>query len=213
MTSNNYTAYNIKEILEICGIDINISLYQKILNHRGSIIQSIRLVFLIIELDFDKQKTKYLETIMPSSKAKAKKYISEILNTYPQQQNFSVNDIIVFFDKKYSIPEQLNNDLFSENVKKEKLIEVSGEEKKKSCTFGKKNFKEIVSALNKSLGEQTYRGKSPFICDGCFKKYEHGKIIIGGISNLHLCYECYKHAKEKIKTKRGNKHVFINTPM
>ena len=66
-----------------------------------------------------------------------------------------------------------------------------------SFTSSKKKIKEIVSALNKSLGEQTYRGKNPFICDGCFKKHEYGKVIFGGISNLHLCYECYKYAKEK----------------
>ena len=29
----------------------------------------------------------------------------------------------------------------------------------------------------------------------------------------HLCYECYKNAKGNVELKRGNKHVFINTPM
>ena len=210
MTSNNYTAYNVKEILEICGINIDISLYQKLLNYSGSINQVIRFIYLIIELNIDSQKTKYLNTIMPSSKSKAKKYIPEILKTYPQQQKFSVKNIIIFFDNKYTGTEQIKNDVFSNKEIQEELIVTSRVGNNNSCTSSKKKIKD---ALNKSLGEQTYRGKNPFICDGCSKKHEYGKVIFGGISNLHLCYECYKYAKEKIKSKRGNKHVFINTPM
>ena len=81
------------------------------------------------------------------------------------------------------------------------------------CQFDKKRMRETIRVLDKRLGEQTYRGKSPFICDGCNKKKKYGKVIYDDSCNLHLCYDCYKYAKKHIKAKRGNKHVFINTPM
>lgn len=71
----------------------------------------------------------------------------------------------------------------------------------------------IIDVLKKNLGEQTFRGTLPFVCDGCSERRNHGKVILGGTKNLHLCYDCYKQAKEMVKSKRGNKHVFINTPM
>lgn len=74
-------------------------------------------------------------------------------------------------------------------------------------------MKEIAKTLDKRLGEQTYRGNQSFMCDGCHKEYKYGKVIYGDAHNFHLCYECYKYAKKGTDSKRGNKHVFINTPM
>ena len=79
--------------------------------------------------------------------------------------------------------------------------------------FNKKRMREIARTIDKRLGEQTYRGNQPFMCDGCHKEYKYGKVIYGNSHNLHLCYECYKYAKKNTDSKRGNKHVFINTPM
>jgi hypothetical protein len=62
--------------------------------------------------------------------------------------------------------------------------------------------------------EQTYRGLKEFECDSCFKMSKHGKVIfVNRLRRLHLCYACYNQLKAHAKGKRGNKHVFINTPM
>ena len=82
-----------------------------------------------------------------------------------------------------------------------------------SPKIDKKRMKEIAKTLDKRLGEQTYRGNQSFMCDGCHKEYKYGKVIYGNAQNFHLCYECYKYAKKGTDSKRGNKHVFINTPM
>ena len=84
----------------------------------------------------------------------------------------------------------------------------------KEHSFNKKKMRTVLNEMNKHPEEQTYRGRTNFVCDVCGKSYSHGKVIYASpIQKLHLCYACYKHAKERSKAKRGNKHVFINTPM
>lgn len=85
--------------------------------------------------------------------------------------------------------------------------------KKRAHRFDKTRMKEAIIVLDRFREEQTYRAEEEFKCYTCLKKHKHGKILYGDTQNLHLCYECYKHAKEHVKSKRGNKHVFINTPM
>ena len=72
---------------------------------------------------------------------------------------------------------------------------------------------EVIKALDERPEEQTYRGFVEFKCDTCSKVYKHGKVIYSRLAKFHLCYECYKNAKGNVELKRGNKHVFINTPM
>ena len=71
----------------------------------------------------------------------------------------------------------------------------------------------FLDIFRHAYDEQTYRSQSFFECDGCHKEHKYGKVIYGNSHNLHLCYECYKYAKKNTDSKRGNKHVFINTPM
>lgn len=72
----------------------------------------------------------------------------------------------------------------------------------------------IISDLEEHPQEQTYRGTEEFECDGCERMCKHGRVIfVRSRKTLHLCYACYKHAKSCAQTKRGNKHVYINTPM
>ncbi len=104
-----------------------------------------------------------------------------------------------------------------ESVEADRIVEtikvVKAEKKKKEHRFDKKKMKEAIIILDRFREEQTYRADEEFKCYTCMKKHKHGKILYGDTQNLHLCYECYKYAKERVKSKRGNKHVFINTPM
>ena len=85
---------------------------------------------------------------------------------------------------------------------------------KKAHMFNHKKMREIISDLEEHPEEQTYRGWDLFMCDGCEKTCKHGRVIFVNMKRtLHLCYDCYKHAKSIVKFKRGNKHVYINTPM
>jgi SOS response regulatory protein OraA/RecX len=85
---------------------------------------------------------------------------------------------------------------------------------KKAHMFNHKKMREIISDLEEHPEEQTYRGWDLFMCDGCEKTCKHGRVIFVNMNRrLHLCYDCYKHAKSIVKFKRGNKHVYINTPM
>lgn len=95
----------------------------------------------------------------------------------------------------------------------EAIKAIKAEKKKKEHHFDKKKMKEAIIVLERFREEQTYRAEEEFKCYTCLKKHKHGKILYGNTQNLHLCYECYKYAKEHVKSKRGNKHVFINTPM
>lgn len=85
---------------------------------------------------------------------------------------------------------------------------------KKAHMFNHKKMREIISDLEEHPEEQTYRGWDLFMCDGCEKTCKHGRVIFVNMNRrLHLCYDCYKHAKSIVKFKRGNKHFYINTPM
>lgn len=85
---------------------------------------------------------------------------------------------------------------------------------KKAHMFNHKKMREIISDLEEHPEEQTYRGWDLFMCDGCEKTCKHGRVIFVNMKRtLHLCYDCYKHAKSIVKFKRGNKHFYINTPM
>lgn len=81
------------------------------------------------------------------------------------------------------------------------------------CRINKDTIKKVSYSLEKRLTEQTYRGKSYFVCDGCSKIHKYGRIVYSDSQNFHLCYGCYKIAKKRVNLKRGNKHVYINTPM
>lgn len=95
----------------------------------------------------------------------------------------------------------------------ESIKAASAKKKKKERHFDKKRMKEAITVLDRFREEQTYRADEEFKCYTCLQKHKHGKILYGDTQNLHLCYECYRYAKEHVKSKRGNKHVFINTPM
>ena len=85
---------------------------------------------------------------------------------------------------------------------------------KKAHMFNHKKMREIISDLEEHPEEQTDRGWDLFMCDGCEKTCKHGRVIFVNMNRrLHLCYDCYKHAKSIVKFKRGNKHFYINTPM
>ena len=84
---------------------------------------------------------------------------------------------------------------------------------KKLPWYDKKKMREVIKALDERPEEQTYRGFVEFKCDACSKIYKHGKVIYSRLAKYHLCYECYKHARGQLALKRGNRHVFINTPM
>lgn len=85
---------------------------------------------------------------------------------------------------------------------------------KKTHVFNHRKMRGIISDLEEHPQEQTYRGWNLFMCDGCEKTCKHGRVIFVNMKRtLHLCYDCYKHAKSIVKFKRGNKHVYINTPM
>lgn len=85
---------------------------------------------------------------------------------------------------------------------------------KKTHVFNHRKMRGIISDLEEHPEEQTYRGWDLFMCDGCEKTCKHGRVIFVNMKRtLHLCYACYKHAKSIVKFKRGNKHVYINTPM
>lgn len=85
---------------------------------------------------------------------------------------------------------------------------------KKTHVFNHRKMRGIISDLKEHPQEQTYRGWNLFMCDGCEKTCKHGRVIFVNMKRtLHLCYDCYKHAKSIVKFKRGNKHVYINTPM
>ena len=85
---------------------------------------------------------------------------------------------------------------------------------KKAHMFNHRKMREIISDLEEHPEEQTYRGWDLFMCDGCEKTCKHGRVIFVNMNRrLHLCYDCYKHAKSIVKFKRGNKHFYINTPM
>ena len=77
-----------------------------------------------------------------------------------------------------------------------------------------RGVRKIIEELQEHPQEQTYRGLKEFECDSCFKMSKHGKVIfVNRLRRLHLCYACYNQLKAHAKGKRGNKHVFINTPM
>ena len=85
---------------------------------------------------------------------------------------------------------------------------------KKAHMFNHRKMREIISDLEEHPEEQTYRGWDLFMCDGCEKTCKHGRVIFVNMKRtLHLCYDCYRHAKSIVKFKRGNKHFYINTPM
>lgn len=85
---------------------------------------------------------------------------------------------------------------------------------KKAHVFNHRKMRGIISDLEEHPQEQTYRGWNLFMCDGCEKTCKHGRVIFVNMKRtLHLCYDCYKHAKSIVKFKRGNKHFSINTPM
>lgn len=85
---------------------------------------------------------------------------------------------------------------------------------KKTHVFNHRKMRGIISDLEEHPQEQTYRGWDLFMCDGCEKTCKHGRVIFVNMKRtLHLCYDCYKHAKSIVKFKRGNKHFYINTPM
>jgi hypothetical protein len=70
----------------------------------------------------------------------------------------------------------------------------------------------LLNALENRAEEQTYR-QGGFVCDVC-KKLRCGKTIFDRSNgNWHVCYKCLKRAKSIIEPRRGNKKVFINTPM
>ena len=85
---------------------------------------------------------------------------------------------------------------------------------KKTHVFNHRKMRGIISDLEEHPQEQTYRGWNLFMCDGCEKTCKHGRVIFVNMKRtLHLCYDCYKHAKSIVKFKRGNKHFYISTPM
>lgn len=85
---------------------------------------------------------------------------------------------------------------------------------KKTHVFNHRKMRGIISDLEEHPQEQTYRGWNLFMCDGCEKTCKHGRVIFVNMKRtLHLCYDCYRHAKSIVKFKRGNKHFYINTPM
>ena len=70
----------------------------------------------------------------------------------------------------------------------------------------------LLNALEDRAEEQTFR-QGGFICNVC-QKYRCGKTIFDrSHGNWHVCYKCLKRAKSMIEPRRGNKKVFINTPM
>ena len=70
----------------------------------------------------------------------------------------------------------------------------------------------LINALEDRAEEQTFR-QGGFVCDVC-QKSRCGKTIFDrSHGNWHVCYKCLKRAKSMIEPRRGNKHVFINTPM
>ena len=85
---------------------------------------------------------------------------------------------------------------------------------KKTHVFNHRKMRGIISDLEEHPQAQTYRGWNLFMWDGGEKTCKHGRVIFVNMKRtLHLCYDCYKHAKSIVKFKRGNKHVYINTPM
>lgn len=84
----------------------------------------------------------------------------------------------------------------------------------KEHTYNHRKMCRVIADLEDHPQEQTYRGTKEFECDGCERMCKHGRVIfVRAKKTLHLCYACYKHAKSCAKSKRGNKHVYINTPM
>ena len=98
---------------------------------------------------------------------------------------------------------------------KEEIVIVEKEEMYEEIqpAFDVESKKYIIDILEENSYEQTYRRKYDFECNGCHEMHKYGKVISGKSHKLHLCYNCYKYAKMFTESKRGNKHVFINTPM
>ena len=101
-----------------------------------------------------------------------------------------------------------------QNNHKQSNKQTSKPQLKKAHMFNHRKMREIISDLEEHPEEQTDRGWDLFMCDGCEKTCKHGRVIFVNMNRrLHLCYDCYKHAKSIVKFKRGNKHFYINTPM
>lgn len=130
-----------------------------------------------------------------------------------------IGDVITHFEEKHFSMFVANRTQLQQHPgafvtnKEEKTPTPYVRKEKEHYPFDKRIQGKIMGAMTKKLGEQTYRGFDEFKCDGCHGYYKYGKVIYCNSNNIHLCYECYKHIKEIFKEKRGNKHVFINTPM
>jgi len=70
----------------------------------------------------------------------------------------------------------------------------------------------VAALINCGCDNQTYRG-GDFVCDICLESKHAGRRLLTHTERYSVCYSCYKAMKEANPGKRGNKHVFINTPM
>ncbi len=141
-----------------------------------------------------------------------KRFIGDVLKHF-EEQHFDIyaanRDKIAAHPNAFAVVE---NGVSAD----ETIVSVRAEitaKKKREHRFSKGRMKVVVSILDRYREEQTYRREEEFKCYTCSKKHKHGKVIYGDSQHYYLCYECYKHAKKRLNSKRGNKHAFINTPM
>ena len=112
----------------------------------------------------------------------------------------------------HDIQKRSKRDAIPEYVKEEQ--QVTGVTTKKKHEFNTNAMRQLVILLETRPQEQTYRGGKMFICDCCYEAFSSGRVVFNPpVQNWHVCYNCYKHAKERTQTKRGNRHVVILTPM
>lgn len=71
----------------------------------------------------------------------------------------------------------------------------------------------IAAMIDSGCETQTYRGGTSFQCDMCLQKRTSGKRLLSYMTRYTVCYACYNDVKRANPGKRGNHHVFINTPM
>ena len=97
-------------------------------------------------------------------------------------------------------------------VKQEKKITAVNAQLKYDPEY-RNRVKMITAMIDNKCYEQTYREGKQYRCDMCNQMKSSGKRLISYVQRYTICYECYNTIKKANPQKRGNKHVFINTPM
>lgn len=77
----------------------------------------------------------------------------------------------------------------------------------------KKRSQAIVKLIVGGCEDQTYRDGKIFTCAVCQRQKSTGRHLMSYSTRFTICYDCYRTIKQANPGKRGNKHVFINTPM